>query len=97
MFTRMMAWLAGDDAEPMTVMIDATHLKAHRTASSLRAQKGISAAIIAFKLKRRTASVRQEARDAACQTCLFAPKTASELPMVYRFRFFGSMFEGLSH
>jgi len=27
-----------------TVMIDATYLKAHRTASSLRAKKGVSAA-----------------------------------------------------
>lgn len=30
--------------EPQTIMIDATYLKAHRTASSLRVKKGISAA-----------------------------------------------------
>jgi len=43
-FTRMMEGLAAGDAEPKTVMIGATYLKAHRTASSLRVEKGISAA-----------------------------------------------------
>jgi len=39
-FGRMMAGLAAGRAEPKTVMIDATYLKAHRTASSLRVKKG---------------------------------------------------------
>ena len=39
-FTRMMEGLAAASAEPTTVMIDATYLKAHRTASSLRVKKG---------------------------------------------------------
>ncbi|WP_184027349.1 IS5 family transposase [Sphingomonas yantingensis] len=39
-FTRMMEGLAAGDAEPRTVRIDATYLKAHRTASSLRVKKG---------------------------------------------------------
>ncbi|MEP9403130.1 IS5 family transposase [Sphingomonas sp. VNH70] len=39
-FTRMMEGLAAVGAEPQTVMIDATYLKAHRTASSLRVKKG---------------------------------------------------------
>jgi transposase len=43
-FTRMMEGLAVADSEPKTVMIDATYLKVHRTASSLRVKKGISAA-----------------------------------------------------
>ena len=43
-FTRMMEGLAAAGAEPRTVMIDATYLKAHRTASSLRVKKAISAA-----------------------------------------------------
>lgn len=43
-FTRIMEGLAAVGAEPKTVMIDATYLKAHRTASSLRAKRGISAA-----------------------------------------------------
>ena len=43
-FTRRMEGLAAVDAEPRTVMIDATYLKAHRTASSLRVKKGISGA-----------------------------------------------------
>lgn len=40
-FLRMMEGLAATDAQPRTVMIDATYLKAHRTASSLRVKKGI--------------------------------------------------------
>ena len=43
-FLRMMEGLAAEGAEPATVMIDATYLKAHRTASSLRVKKGISGA-----------------------------------------------------
>jgi transposase len=35
-FVRMMEGLSAQGAEPKTVMIDATYLKAHRTASSLR-------------------------------------------------------------
>jgi hypothetical protein len=38
----MMEGLAGADADPKTVMIDATYLKAHCTALSLR-ERGISA------------------------------------------------------
>ena len=32
--------LAAEAAAPKTVMIDATYLKAHRTATSLRSKKG---------------------------------------------------------
>lgn len=39
-FARIMEGLASEAAEPKTVMIDATYLKAHRTASSLRVKKG---------------------------------------------------------
>ena len=39
-FARMMEWLTSEGTEQKTVMIDATYLKAHRTASSLRAKKG---------------------------------------------------------
>jgi len=42
-FLRMMEGLAAAEAVPTMVMIDATYLKAHRTASSLRVKKGISA------------------------------------------------------
>jgi hypothetical protein len=41
-FLRMMEGLSAETADPKTVMIDATYLKAHRTASSLRVKKGIS-------------------------------------------------------
>ena len=43
-FMRMMDGLSAAKAEPQTIMIDATCLKAHRTASSLRLKKGIQAA-----------------------------------------------------
>ena len=39
-FATMMHGLASEASVPKTVMIDATYLKAHRTASSLRAKKG---------------------------------------------------------
>lgn len=39
-FARMLTELAAEGREKGTLMIDATHLKAHRTASSLRGQKG---------------------------------------------------------
>ncbi|WP_312124244.1 IS5 family transposase [Brevundimonas sp.] len=39
-FIRMMEGLSGAQTERRTVMIDATYLKAHRTASSLRGKKG---------------------------------------------------------
>jgi hypothetical protein len=39
-FARMMDGLAAEAAAPKTVMIDATYLKAHRTATSLRSKKG---------------------------------------------------------
>lgn len=43
-FARMMDGLAAGKEEPQTIMIDATYLKAHRTASSLQLKKGIQAA-----------------------------------------------------
>ncbi len=39
-FARMMAGLAAQADAPKTIRIDATFLKAHRTASSLRVKKG---------------------------------------------------------
>ena len=39
-FVRMMEGLAAEGTEQKTIMIDATYLKAHRTASSLRVKKG---------------------------------------------------------
>jgi hypothetical protein len=39
-FTRIMEGLASEAVVPETVMIDATYLKAHRTATSLRSKKG---------------------------------------------------------
>ncbi len=42
-FMRMMDGLSAAKTEPQTIMIDATYLKAHRTASNLRLKKGIQA------------------------------------------------------
>jgi hypothetical protein len=39
-FARMMAGLAAEHGEEKTVMIDATYLKAHRTATSMGVKKG---------------------------------------------------------
>ena len=39
-FVRIMAALAEEALQIVMLMIDSTHLKAHRTASSLRAKKG---------------------------------------------------------
>ncbi|WP_333712747.1 IS5 family transposase [Yoonia sp.] len=39
-FAQIMAGLAAEGTETKTIMIDATYLKAHRTASSLRFEKG---------------------------------------------------------
>ena len=39
-FARIMMGLAAESAEHKTIMIDATYLKAHRTASSLAVKKG---------------------------------------------------------
>lgn len=39
-FTPIMMGLAAESAEHKTIMIDATYLKAHRTASSLWVKKG---------------------------------------------------------
>lgn len=39
-FARIFTELAAEGREVETIMIDATHLKAHRTASSLRGKKG---------------------------------------------------------
>lgn len=57
-FIRMMEGLATGKAEPQTIMIDATYLKAHCTASSLRLKKGSRPSDWAHQ--------RQDEYDAAC-------------------------------
>ena len=56
-FARIMAGLAAEGAEHKTIMIDATYLKAHRTASSLRAKKG---GVLAKSAARSGPSCRQD-------------------------------------
>ncbi len=43
-FSRIFAALAGEAGEPDRLIIDSTHLKAHRTAASLRKKGGLPAA-----------------------------------------------------
>jgi hypothetical protein len=43
-WARALAALAAEDQDVETVVIDTTHLKAHRTAAGLRGQKGTPAA-----------------------------------------------------
>ena len=43
-FARILTELAAEGQDVETIMIDATHLKAHRTASSLRGKKGDASA-----------------------------------------------------
>jgi transposase len=45
-FDRIFASLAGDTGDPDTLMIDATHLKAHRSACSLQ-KKGMFPGVLA--------------------------------------------------
>ena len=45
-FDRIFSGLAGEGGDPDTLMIDATHLKAHRTAASLL-KKGMFPAVLA--------------------------------------------------
>lgn len=47
-FDRIFSGLAAQEGPPDTLMIDATHLKAHRTASSL-AKKGMFPAVLAAR------------------------------------------------
>ena len=49
LFARMLTELAREGQNTGTVMIDATHLKAHRTASSLRSKKGLQTLYRAHK------------------------------------------------
>ena len=51
--------------------------------------------ILARKLKEKIATVRQAARDAAYQACLFAPDAAPQLSFDRGFRFFDGMFAGV--
>ena len=44
-FKKIFAELAGQEAKPKRLMIDATHLKAHRTAASLQ-KKGLFPAVL---------------------------------------------------
>lgn len=46
-FARILTELAAEGRDVETIMIDATHLKAHRTASSLRGKKGDATASLA--------------------------------------------------
>ena len=52
-FARTMAGLAAEHGEKTTVMIDATYLKAHRTATSMAAKK--NGGVVAWSVDARAA------------------------------------------
>ncbi|OWK33146.1 hypothetical protein SPDO_00200 [Sphingomonas dokdonensis] len=65
-FARMMEGLASANAEAKTLLIDATYLMAHRTASSLRVKRGISdAQSTAPKVARTRSSMPSSMRKAS--------------------------------
>ncbi len=68
-FARMMEGLASEGTEQKTIMIDATYLKAHRTASSLRVKKGGRRSARASD---RTHEGRPEHQAARCDGCEWA-------------------------
>lgn len=72
-FFRMMERLAGGNAERRTVMIDATYLKAHRTASSLRVKRGSRAADRTHQRRHE----HQAARRNRLSSLVLTPKTGS--------------------
>ena len=63
-FARMMAGLAAGHGEEKTVMIDATYLKAHRTATSMGVKKSFFATLECELLERRKFRTKTEARIA---------------------------------
>ncbi len=65
-FARMMEGLASEADAPKTVMIDATYLKAHRTASSLRSKKGAVGAARAPHRPHQGRAEHQAARRHGC-------------------------------
>ena len=62
-FARILTEMAAEGRETDVIMIDATHLKAHRTASSLRAKKGGAGALSGAQRR----AEQQAARRCGCQ------------------------------
>ena len=69
-FARMMEGLAVESTEQKTIMIDATYLKAHRTASSLRVKKGGRAPDRAHEKRAQHQIARRDRRHGAAHPVL---------------------------
>ena len=83
-FARIMVGLAAEGADPKTIMIDATYLKAHRTACSLRAKKGRA---LARSAERKAQSHRDHVRSSeGLETCRHALRQVpGDIPLRNRF------------
>ena len=66
-FARMMEGLASEAAVPKTVMIDATYLKAHRTATSLRSKRGARRSALASDRSHKGQAEHQASRRDGCE------------------------------
>lgn len=64
-FARILTELAAEGQEVEAVMIDATHLKAHRTASSLRGKKGMQTLHRAHQRRAELETARRRGRQGA--------------------------------
>ena len=69
-FARMMEGLAAEGTEQKTIMIDATYLKAHRTASSLRVKRGARAPDRAHERRAQHQTARCDRRHGAANPVL---------------------------
>jgi putative transposase len=72
-FERIFAALAGEAGTPERVMIDTTHLKAHRTAASLMQKGELRVASVAPKAGS-TPNCMPSAMDKVGQSCCCCPK-----------------------
>ena len=72
-FARIFAALAGEAGEPERLMIDATHLKAHRTAASLL-KKGLLHGVSAAPKAASIPSCTPSATGTAAPSCCCSPK-----------------------
>jgi transposase len=69
-FARIFEGLAAEATDETTIMIDATYLKAHRTASSLRSKKGMRSADRADQGRHEHQAARRHRHPRATHTVL---------------------------
>ena len=78
-FARIMMGLAAEGTANKTIMIDATYLKAHRTASSLRAKKGAWTPDRAHQRRHEHQAARRHRRQGPADPFLHVGRTGERL------------------